>query len=197
MSCFLKLFSNSCALFSLYVQQKVFILSRTNVTNWHLSAKELFPIRALIHSSSPAHSVAIFIPHISPIVSITTYVSILRDLLDPVPSFFWQGVPPSRTSPLIDFLIELVTEFDFSSQTHTMARHIHAATLSCRKGKPICIHIYLAILNVRVYGRRPMFLLCVFHIGTSVTLSWFPILRSSPSSVWSTTSFHSQTQRLH
>ena len=62
--------------------------------------------------------------------------------------FFLQGMPPFRASPSIDFFRVSSTALDLSSQTHPMVRHILSAITSYRKGKPMCIHILLAVLQV-------------------------------------------------
>ena len=57
---------------------------------------------------------------------------------------------------LITFLSVSITAVDFSSQAHPTARHILSAITSYRKGKPICTHVFLAVLQVLPIC-RPMF----------------------------------------
>ena len=133
-----------------------FILPRTNVTNLYFSSSVLFLFRALTQFSSPAHSVAI----LSHTVPRLCHLHLCFHLV------WFSG---SRFIILVCrechhlvllhlYFLESITAFDFASQTHPMAGLILSAFFSCRKGKPICIHIFLAIiLHVLVMVGDPYF----------------------------------------
>ena len=67
------------------------------------------------------------------------------------PHFFFQRVPPSRTCPPSDFFdglshcIGFFTTSPSHDSPHTFCKFAY------RKGKPVCIHISLAILHVLVW----------------------------------------------
>ena len=127
-----------------------FIPFRTNVTNLYFHWCNFllsYSHPVLFASPSRGH----LIPHTSTIMSFP--------FLLPSCAVFWiffhrfrvWGAPPSRTSPLFHFFRSKAQHSFFSSQTHPLTRHILSAISSYKKGRSICIQMFMAILHVLVW----------------------------------------------
>ena len=122
-----------------------FTLSSADVTNLYISGSVLFNFRALILSSLPTHSVAIFVPGtFTTIVPCPLVLPSCMMFLDLASSFqLALNATISCFSMYILLLRCPLTALGPSSQLHPMARpHAFCNHLVHRGVQPICVHIF-------------------------------------------------------